>query len=130
MSSIKIIETLYQAFQKKDYVLLRQICDEDLQWIQNKGFPNGEHHRGIDVVIQKVFKKFDEDWEYFKFNIEEMFESKDGSKVIVIGSYIGKHKSTGKQFDASAAHLYEIKNQKVKTFRQFADTAIIVSALR
>jgi len=130
MSSIELVETLYDAFKRKDYALFRRICDDGLEWIQNQGFPNGEHHRGVDAVIEKVFKKFDEDWEYFKFNIEEMFESRDGSKVMVLGTYNGKHKLTGKQIKATAAHLYEIKNQKVKTFRQFADTAVIVAATK
>ena len=84
----------------------------------------------MEAVIKNVFKKFDDDWEYFKFTINEMIESRDGFRVIVTGSYIGKHNLTGKQIEATAAHLYEIKNQKVKAFRQFADTAVIVAATK
>ena len=129
MSSIEIIETLYRAFESKDYELFSKICDADIEWIQNKGFPNGGHHHGTEAVIQNVFKRFDNDWGYFKFDIEEMVESKDGSKVIVTGSYLGRHKRTRKLLEASAAHYYAIENQKVKRFQQFADTAMIVAAM-
>ena len=129
MSSIEIIETLYRAFESKDYELFSKICDADIEWIQNKGFPNGGHHHGTEAVIQNVFKRFNDDWEYFKFDIEEMVESQDGSKVIVTGVYRGRYKRTQKLLEASAAHLYEIENQKVKRFQQFADTAVITAAM-
>ena len=129
MSSIMIIETLYRAFKNEDYDLFREVSDDDLEWIQNKGFPHGGHHHGPEAVIQNVFKRYDDDWEYFKFSIEDMWESKDGSRVFVTGTYVGKHRRTGKKIEASAAHVYKIENRKVKQFRQFADTAVIVSAI-
>lgn len=129
MSSIKIIENLYNVFQRKDYDAFRALCSEDVEWIQNKGFPKGGHHHGADAVIKNVFKQFEKDWNYFNFNIEEMFESQDGSKVAVIGAYVGEHKRTGRKMEAAAVHIYEIENRKVKRFRQFTDTAMITAAL-
>lgn len=125
MSSIEIIENLYSAFQHKDYDSFRALCSEDMEWIQNKGFPKGGHHRGADAVINNVFQQFEKDWNYFKFQIEEMFESENGSRVTVVGAYVGEHKQTGKTVEAAAAHIYEIEHSKVKRFRQFTDTALI-----
>ncbi len=129
MSAIEIIETLYRAFQNKDYDAFRALCSEDVEWIQNKGFPKGGHHHGVDAVIKNVFKQFQKDWNYFNFNMEEMFESQDGSKVTVIGAYVGEHKRTGKKMEAAAVHIYEIENRKVNRFRQFTDTAMITAAI-
>lgn len=129
MSAIEIIENLYNVFQRKDYDAFRALCSEDIEWIQNKGFPKGGRHHGADAVINNVFKQFEKDWNYFNFNMEEMFESQDGSKVTVIGTYVGEHKRTGRKIEAAAVHIYEIKNQKVKRFRQFTDTALIMAAL-
>ena len=129
MSSIEIIETLYRAFENKDYELFRSICDADIVWIQNKGYPHGCNYHGAEAVIQNVFKRFNDDWEYFEFAIEDMVECKDGLKVIVTGTYLGRHKRTQKLLEASAAHHYTIENQKVKRFQQFADTALIVAAI-
>jgi ketosteroid isomerase-like protein len=43
MSSIEIIENLYSAFQNKDYDSFRALCSDDIEWIQNEGFPQGGH---------------------------------------------------------------------------------------
>lgn len=130
MTSIETIKTLYEAFKLKDYTLFRSLCDADIEWIQTKGFPNGRHHRGADAVIQNVFEKFKDDWEYFKFEVEDMFESRDGSKVTVVGAYVGKHQMTAKEVEAATVHLLTIENHKVKTFRQFTDTAVIIAAMQ
>ena len=94
MSAIEIIENLYNALKRKDYDAFRALCSENIEWIQNKGFPKGGHHHGADAVIKNVFKQFEKDWNYFNFNMEEMFESQDGSKVIVTGVYRGRYKRT------------------------------------
>ena len=129
MTNIEIIENLYSAFRGKDYDAFRALCSEDIEWIQNNGFPKGGHHHGADAVIKNVFQQFDEDWTYFKYRIDEMFESRYGSRVIVVGAYLGEHQQTRKTVEAAAVHLYDIEHQKVKRFRQFTDTAIIASAL-
>jgi ketosteroid isomerase-like protein len=130
MTPIEIIKNLYSAFRGKDYDAFRALCSEDIEWIQNKGFPKGGHHHGADAVIKNVFKQFEKDWNYFKFQVEEMFESQDGSKVTVIGAYLGEHKQTGKTVEAPAVHIYEVESRKVKRFRQFTDTAMITAAMK
>ena len=129
MTSTEVIDSLYNTFKNKNYDAFRALCSEDVEWIQNKGFPKGGHHHGADAVIKNVFKQFEKDWNYFNFNIEEMFESQDGSKVAVIGAYVGEHKRTGRKMEAAAVHIYEIENRKVKRFRQFTDTALITAAM-
>jgi len=129
MSSLEIIENLYSAFRDKDYDSFRALCSEDVEWIQNKGFPKGGRFHGADEVIKNVFHPFEKDWTYFKFSIDEMFESGDGSRVVVVGAYLGEHRQTRKTTEAAAVHLYEIEHSKVKRFRQFADTAMIAVAL-
>lgn len=129
MTSIEIIENLYKASGSKDYDSFRTLCSGNIEWIQNKGFPKGGHHHGANAVIKNVFQQFEKDWNVFKFEKKELFESKDGSKVTVIGSYIGEHKQTEKTVDAAAVHIFEIENGKVKRFRQFTDTAMITTAL-
>lgn len=129
MNSIEIIENLYRASQSKDFDAFRALCSKDIEWIQCIGFPNGGHHYGADAVIKNVFKQFEKDWESFRFKADEMFESREGSRVTVIGAYIGKHKLTHQGVTAATAHLFEIENRKVKKFRQFTDTAVIRAAL-
>ena len=130
MTSLQVIEQLYEAFKTGNNEQFQAICDADLEWIQNAGFPGGGHHKGAGQVIKKVFQKFSTDWEYFNFDIDDIFESADGSRVTVTGKYSGRHKRTGKMMEAAAAHIYDLKNHKVKRFRQFTDTAMIVAAVQ
>lgn len=96
MTNIEIIETLYSAFRNKDDDTFRTLCCDDIEWIQNEGFPNGGHHHGADAVIENVFHQFEKDWNYFKFKVEEMFESQDGSKVTSLVSISGSINKLGK----------------------------------
>lgn len=128
MTSIQIIEQVYQAFENRDYDLFRQVCDADVEWIQNPGFPNGGRHRGPEAVIQNVFETFSDDWDYFRFDMEDRFASADETRVMVTGIYAGRYRRTGKEMEAAAAHVYELADRKVKRFRQFTDTAVILAA--
>ena len=42
MTNIEVIQELYRAFREKDYDSFRSICTENLEWIQNEGFPGGD----------------------------------------------------------------------------------------
>lgn len=127
MSNISVIKQLYQTFANKDYQAFRQICDPDLIWIQNEGFPNGSTNYGVDAVIENVFKAFDRDWSSWNFEIEEYLDA--DPSVIVVGSYQGTHRISGKSFRSDAAHLYKLANGKVIQFQQFADTKVIWDAM-
>lgn len=120
MSNTDIIQELYRSFREKDDEAFRKICTDDLEWIQNEGFPNGAVRRGADAVIEGVFRRNQSDWEGFRFHIEQMLDA--GSSVVVIGRYEGRHHATRKQMTAAAAHVYDLRDGKVCRFRMFADT--------
>lgn len=127
MTNRAIIEELYRAFREKDYQAFKQICVPEIEWIQNEGFPRGATRRGAQTVIDDVFKAFNNDWEDWRFQIEEYLDA--GDKIVVIGFYQGRHRETGKQFHAPAAHVYDLTDGKVVRFRQFTDTKVIWNAM-
>ena len=47
----------------------------------------------------------------------------DGNTVIVLGYYGGKNKRTGKSFGCEFAHVLTVAGDKVKSFKEFTDTA-------
>lgn len=59
-SNLEVIHELYRYFKEKDYNSFTEICDENIIWNQNPGFPNGKSHRGAKEVIDNVFTSFDE----------------------------------------------------------------------
>lgn len=125
--NIKIIEELYSAFKSKDYESFSQICDKNIRWNQNPGFPRGGSYIGYEEVVENVFKLFDITWDEWRFDIEDYFEA--GDTIIVTGTYQGTHKETGKSFSSQAAHFYRVKDEKVVSFQQYADTKVICDAM-
>jgi uncharacterized protein len=123
MTNLEIIQELYRAFREKDYDAFLHICDPDLEWIQNEGFPQGKTYQGAAAVIEGVFKSNDERWEKFSFHIDQSLEA--GDSVIVIGAYIGHNRASNKPLHAAAVHIYDLTDDKVCRFRMFADTKII-----
>ena len=92
MTNVEVVQRMYRAFAECDYATFRRLCSPELVWIQNKGFPQGGRHVGPDTVVEKVFKRFGEDWESWRFDIDEYLDV--GHSVVVIGSYSGRHRQT------------------------------------
>jgi uncharacterized protein len=127
MNNIEVIQELYRAFREKDYDAFLRISTDDLEWIQNKGFPGGATYKGASEVIEAVFKANHNNWEGFTYNIEKFLNA--GNSVIVIGSYSGSNRISRKFMSAAAAHIYDLRDGKVCRFRMFADTKTIWDAM-
>lgn len=123
MDNIKTVKALYEAFREKDYDTFLLICTEDLEWIQNDGFPDGQTYKGAAEVVRGVFESNASRWDNFAYHIESFLDA--GDTVIVIGEYSGKERTTGKKMKAAAAHVYELRDGKICRFRMFADTKTI-----
>jgi uncharacterized protein len=123
MNNIEVIQELYRAFHEKDYDAFQRISTDDLEWIQNKGFPGGARYKSASEVIEAVFKANHNNWEGFGYNIEQFLDA--SNSVIVIGSYTGSNRISGKSMSAAAAHIYDLRDGKVCRFRMFADTKTI-----
>jgi len=127
MNNIEVIQELYRAFREKDYDAFLRISTDDLEWIQNEGFPGGATHKGASEVIEAVFKANHNNWEGFAYNIEQFLNA--SNSVIVIGSYSGSNRISGKSMSAAAAHVYDLRDGKVCRFRMFADTKTICDVM-
>ncbi len=127
MTNIELIQELYRSFRSADYEAFRSLCAPDLEWIQMQGFPGGATWHGPQAVIEGVFQGNDGRWDGFAFDIAEYLDA--GSSVVVVGSYRGTHRTSGRSFVAPTVHIYDIADGRVSRFRQFTDTKIICDAL-
>ena len=127
MTSLKLIQNLYNTFQQRDFPAFRKLCAPNIEWVQNPGFPGGATYVGAEAIIDGVFKRNDALWRDFQFELESMNAA--GDVVTVIGSYTGKNPSTGEPFRASVAHIYDVADDCVQRFRMFADTHILHQSL-
>lgn len=126
-SKIELVKTLYQLFAQKDMEAIKEILHPQVVWQQMRGFPGGGSHLGADVVIELVFGGFGKDWEVWKAQVDRYLETSDG--VLVMGSYSGTYKSTGKSMQAAFACEYLVEEGKITAFQQYTDTFLIAQAM-
>jgi len=127
MTNLELVQELYRSSGRKEFDAFRAIVAPDLEWIQMPGFPGGGHWRGPAEVIEKVFEGNDRRWADFGFETTQYLEA--GSAVIVIGTYHGRHRLSGKSFSAEALHLFDLAGGRVIRFRQYTDTKLICDAV-
>ena len=127
MTNIETVQAMYRSSRSKDYDAFRAICTPDLEWIQMPGFPGGATRVGPEAAIAGVFQGNDDRWEGFGFDIAEYLDA--GAHVVVVGTYHGTHRISGKSFSAATVHLCDLRDGRVSRFRQFTDTKVICDAL-
>jgi ketosteroid isomerase-like protein len=127
MNNIEVVKELYRAFREQDYDAFVSITTEDIEWIQNEGFPGGATYKGASAVIEGVFQANNDKWSDFAYHIEDILDA--GNSVVVIGKYSGCDRISGKRMSAAAAHIYDLQEGKVFRFRMFADTKTIWDAM-
>ena len=127
MTNVELIQAFYHSFRSQDYDTFRALTTPDLEWVQMPGFPGGATWHGPDAVIAGVFQGNDGRWDGFGFDIAEYLDA--GTAVIIVGTYRGTHRVSGKSFSAPAVHVCDLVDGRVRRFRQFTDTKVICDAL-
>lgn len=127
MTNTDLVRRFYETFRAGDYEAFARYCDPGLEWVQNDGFPYGGRHRGAENVVEGVFRTLAHHWDAWRFTAHETLDA--GDSVVVLGEYAGRHKETGKSFRAAAAHVLDLRDGRVRRFRQYTDTALIRDAV-
>ena len=123
----ELIRGAYDAFARGDVPAVVGGMDEKIEWIEAEGFPTAGTYIGADAIVQGVFMPIVNDWEGFTVTPDVIAES--GDTVVVIGSYRGKRKDTGKDLDTRFAHVWEVRDGKAVRFEQIVDGVVVQKAL-
>jgi uncharacterized protein len=124
-AQIVIVRRLYDARGNPD--IIRQVLAPDVRWEVVEGFPYGGVYVGLDNVIHNFFGRLFQDYENFVAVGSEFLES--GDRVVVLGAYRGRAKTTGKDFTAQFAHVWTLRSGKIVRLQQCADTVQLTRAL-
>jgi ketosteroid isomerase-like protein len=122
------INNLYAAFARGDVPVVLAALAPDVHWTEAEGFPYGGTYIGPDSVLQNVFMKLGSEWDGFAAVPHELVA--DGNTVVALGQYSGTYKATGKDFSAPFVHVWKFGGDRVVTFMQHTDTAIVQRALQ
>ena len=126
MTNIELIKEFYRSFRERDTQAFRQICTDDLEWIQHEGLPHRFFCKGARAIFTKIAQGDRDTWEGLTYQIEAILEA--GSAVVVLGHYEGSSSSQPKT-SATSAHVYDIRDHKVCRLRMFDHTHLMLQAL-
>jgi ketosteroid isomerase-like protein len=124
-----LVERLYEALATGDAAGVEDLLTSDFDGRFAAGMPLGIGGHKVGAVTART-----EGWwaigRAFKVRIEpqEWIECADG-RLLVIGTYVGRARATGREFEAAFAHLWSEGDGRLASVHQFTDTALWSDAL-
>ena len=118
--NIALVRSLYEAFNQGDADTVLGAFDENIEWYEAEGMPYGGLHRGPQAVAENVFGPVVDDIDGFSVTPDEVYA--DGDEVVMIVTYRGTAKESGKELNSPAVHAWTVRDGKIARMRQFMDT--------
>ena len=119
--SVEVVRGVYDALARRDIAAVLGAMADDIEWCEAEGMPYGGVYHGGAAVAENVLGPITQDIPNFAVTAEDVIAS--GDTVAVVARYTGTGKTTGKRLDLSVLHLWDVRDDKLARFRQFADTA-------
>lgn len=135
MTHLDIVKSTYEGKNSEENARnLMNFLDDQVRWTEAAGFPLAGTYIGKKAIQQKVFTPLAEQWLNYRFTPEQYIageKSDDGaSSVVVIGTYYGTYRTTGKSFTARVARHWQLEHNKIIRFEQFVDSVPVVAAMQ
>ena len=127
--NVQVVQNAYGAFGRGDVDAVLGYLAENIDW-QSFGpeeLPTAGRRQG-KAEVGRFFKQVAEAWNFERFEPRQFVAQ--GEMVIALGSYAGTSKSTGRKFASEWTHAYTFRDGKATTFREYTDTASLISAAR
>jgi ketosteroid isomerase-like protein len=127
--NVQLIHGLYEALGKGDVATVLGKMDQGIEWREADNFIYADRNPyvGPQAVLDGVFMRLGSEWDAFTVTPEEWLDA--GNHVVVLGTYTGTHKATGKAVRAQFAHVWAVKGPKVLRFQQYTDTKQFAEAV-
>jgi ketosteroid isomerase-like protein len=120
---------MYESFSKGDVTSVLGQMHQQIEWRQAENFIYADHnpYRGPQAVLEGVFMRLASEWADFKVLPEEWLDA--GNHIVVLGTYSGRHKESGKEVRAQFAHIWGVTHGRVVRFQQYTDTKQFADAI-
>jgi ketosteroid isomerase-like protein/Tfp pilus assembly protein PilF len=130
-SRMATVAKLYDSFAEGDIPAVVAGLDERVVWREAEGNPLADNNPyvGPDAVLNGVFARLGAEHEYFKLK-DIQLHPVAGNQVLATLRYEAKRKTSGRELDVQAAHLWTLRDGKVTAFQQYADTQQIAAAAK
>ena len=124
-SNVAVVRRFYDNIGSPDGV--RQLLSPNIRWEIVPGFPYGGDYLGVEAVFGDFFGHVLSDFEEWRTAATELYDA--GDRVLALGTYSGRAKTTGKTFTARFSHLWTLDGGRMVRLQQCADTAQISKTL-
>lgn len=127
--NIDFVRGVYELFAKGDVPAVLGAMDPQIEWNEAENFPyaDGNPYIGPQAVLDGVFMRLGNEWDNWTLDVHEVLDA--GDTVIACGRYKARNKATGRELDAQFAHFWGIRDGKLATFQQYADTYQAMAAV-
>lgn len=127
--NVAVIRGLYDSFSRGDVPAVLGQMDPQVEWNEAENFiyADGNPYVGPQAVLAGVFLRLATDWEAFTVTPAEFLDA--GDQVVVLGTYAGTHKRTGRAVRAQLAHVWSLQGRKIVRFQQYTDTKQFADAI-
>ncbi len=118
----KLVQRTYELFKSGDIETLLKMYSDDVSWETPKveNAPFGGKISGRENVAE-FFSRLDESEECLALEPTEFIAQ--GNKVVVLGNFSWRIKSTNKEYASDFAHVVTVADDKITGFYEFFDNA-------
>lgn len=114
-----IVQQAYADFATGDIDAFLAILDPEVRWTDAEGYPYAGTYVGPDGLLEGLLARIGAEWDNYTV-VTDTYVA-DGDRVVALGTYRGTYKATGRSVEAHFAHVWQLVDGKVVTFRQFTD---------
>lgn len=120
--NLGVIRDMYDKFSRGDVLGVLGQMDQQIEWKEAENFIYADRNPyvGPQAILEGVFMRLGEEWENFMVIPEEWLDA--GNHIVVLGTYRGTHKETGREVRAQFAHVWGVRGERVVRFQQYTDT--------
>ena len=127
--NITVIRGMYESFSKGDVTSVLGQMHQHIEWREAENFIYADRspYRGPQAVLEGVFMRLASEWADFKVTPEDWLDA--GNHIVVLGTYSGRHKESGREVRAQFAHIWGVTHGRVVRFQQYTDTKQFADAI-
>ncbi len=130
MSNADIVNTLYAAYGRGDIEAVVAGLSPDVTWHEHgrlEDFPAFGPRKG-HAEVREVLGLFRSELEFEAFTPLEVHAVAD--RVFVLGHTAARLRRNGRRVETDWVHVFGLRDGKVTSFAEFADTAQVAEAWR
>jgi len=123
----EIVKRAYENFKSGNIESLLGQLSDGVEWqlpdIENVPFAGKRSGR---ASVAQFFSLLAEDQDALQFEPQEFVA--EGDRVVALGQYLWRVKSTGREYGGQWAHVFTIRDGKIAGFHEYMDTAAAATA--